>query len=52
MIHWFRTIDYCFGLVFYLLTYVNFLHFLDNDDRMTSKRQNLSALVFLIYATT
>ena len=28
--------------------YVNFLHFLDNDDRMSSKRRNLSALVFLI----
>ena len=34
------------SLVFYLLTYVNFLHFLDNDDRMSSNRRNLSALVF------
>ena len=42
MIHWFRTIDYCFRF-----TYVNFLHFLDNDDRMSSKCRNLSALVFL-----
>ena len=32
-----------FGLVFYLLTYVNVLQFLDNDDRMSSKRGNLSA---------
>ena len=48
MIHWFRTIDYCFRFSFYLLTHVNFLHFLDNDDRMSSKRRNLSALVFLI----
>ena len=51
MIHWFRTIDYCFRFsffFFYLLTYVNFLQFLDNDDRMSSKRRNLSALVFLI----
>ena len=47
MIHCFRTID-LFGLVFYLLTYVNFLFFLDNDDRMSSKHQNLTALVFLI----
>ena len=37
-----------YGLVFFLLTYVNFLHFLDNDDRMSSKRRNLPALVFLI----
>ena len=33
-------------------TYVNFLQFLDNDDRMSSKRRNLSALVFLINSTT
>ena len=26
----------------------NFLHFLDNDDRMSPKRRDLSALVFLI----
>ena len=52
MIHWLRTIDYCFGLVFYLLTNVNFLHFLDNDDSMSTKRRNLSALVFLINSTT
>ena len=52
MIHWLRTIDYCLGLVFYLLTYVNFLHFLDNDDGMSSKRRNLSALAFLINSTT
>ena len=38
--------------IFYLLTYVNFLHFRDNDDRMSSKRRNLSALVFLINSTT
>jgi len=44
-------LKYFFGLVFYLLTYVNFLHFLDNDDRMSSKRRNLSALVFLINST-
>ena len=25
--------------------YVNFLHFLDNDDRMSSKRRNLSAFI-------
>ena len=48
MIHWFRTIDYCFRFSFCLLTYVNFLHFFDNDDRMLSKRRDLSALVFLI----
>ena len=52
MIHWFRTIDYCFRFSFYLLTYVNFLQFLDNDYRMSSKRRNLSALVFLINSTT
>ena len=51
MIHWFRTIDYCFRFSF-LSSYVNFLHFLDNDDRMSSKRRNLSALVFLINSTT
>ena len=33
-------------------TYVNFLQFLDNDDRMSSNRRNLSALVFLINSTT
>ena len=44
MIHWLRTIDYCFRFSFRRLTYVNFLHFLDNDDRMSSKRRNLSAL--------
>ena len=27
---------------------MNFLNFLDNDDRMSSKRRNLSALVFPI----
>ena len=49
MIHWLRTIDYCFRFSFvYLTTYVHFLHFLDNEDRMSSKRRNLSALVFLI----
>ena len=48
MIHRFRTIDYCFRFSFYHLSYVNFLHFLDNDDRISSKRRNLSALVFLI----
>ena len=52
MIHWLRTLDYCFRFSFYLLTYVNFLHFLDNGDRVSSKRQNLSALVFLINSTT
>jgi len=53
MIHWFRTIDYCFRFsFFYLLTYVNFLHFLANDDRMSSKRRNLYTLVFLINSTT
>ena len=31
---------------------VHFLHFLDNDDRMSSKRRNLSALVFLINLIT
>ena len=46
MIHWLRTIDYCFRFSFCLLTYVNFLHFLDNDDRISSKRRNLSVLVF------
>ena len=46
-IHWFRAIDYCFRFSFYLLTYVNFLHFLNTDDRMSPKRRNLSALVFL-----
>ena len=49
MIHWLRTIDYCFWLSF-LSTYLcKFFHFLDNDDRMSSKRRrrNLSALVFL-----
>ena len=41
MIHWFRTLDNIrardniFSLVFYLLTYANFLHFLDNGDRMS-----------------
>jgi len=48
IIHWFRTIDYCVRFSFYPLTYVNFLHILDNDDMMSSKRRNLSALVFLI----
>ena len=52
MIRWFRTIDYCFRFSFYPLTYVNLLYFLDNDDRMLSKRWNLSALVFLINSTT
>ena len=52
MIHCFRTIDYCIWLSFSLLTYVNFLHFLDNDDRMSSKRRDLSALVFLINLIT
>ena len=48
MIHWLRTIDYCFRLSF-LSTYLcKFFHFLDNDDRMSSKRRNLSALVFHI----
>ena len=54
MIHCLRTIDYCFWFSF-LTTYLCkfsskkfFLHFLDNDDRMSSKRRNLSALVFLI----
>ena len=42
MIHWFRTIDLCLLI----------LQFLDNDDRMSSKRRNLSALVFLINSTT
>ena len=52
MIHWLRTIDYCFRLSF-LSTYLcNFFHFLDNDDRMSSKRRNLSALVFLINLIT
>ena len=37
---------------FCLFTYVNFLHFLDNDDRISSKRRNLSALVFLINLIT
>ena len=48
MIHRLRTIGYCFRFSFCLLTYVNFLHFLDNNDRMSSKSRNLSALVFLI----
>ena len=48
MIHWLRTIDYCLRFSFSFFTYVNFLHFQDNDDRMSSKRQNLSVLVFLI----
>ena len=39
-------------IVFQLITYVNFLHFLENDDRMLSKSQNLSALVFLINSAT
>ena len=52
MIHWFRTIDYCFWFSFNLLTCVNFLHFLDNDDRMALKRRNLSALVFPIKIET
>ena len=48
MIHWLQTIDYCFRLSS-LSTYLcKFFHFLDNDDRMSSKHQNLSALVFLI----
>ena len=48
MIHWLRTKGYCFRLSF-LSTYLcKFFHFLDNDDRMSSKRRNLSALVFLI----
>ena len=48
MIHWLRTKDYCF-----LSTYLcKFFHFLDNDDRMSSKRRNLSALVFLINLIT
>ena len=58
MIHCLRTIDYCFWLSF-LTTYLCkfsskkfFLHFLDNDDRMSSKRRNLSALVFLINLIT
>ena len=52
MIHWFRTIHYCFWFSFNLLTCVNFLHFLDNDDRMALKRRNLSALVFPIKIET
>ena len=54
MIHCLRTIDYCFWFSFfttYLCKFSSkklFLHFLDNDDRMSSKRRNLSALVFLI----
>ena len=58
MIHWLRTIDYCFWFSF-LTTYLCkfssknfFLHFLDNDDRMSWKRRNLSALVFLINLIT
>ena len=52
MIHWLRTIDYCFRLSV-LSTYLcKFFHFLDNDDRMSSKRRNLSALVFLINLIT
>ena len=43
-----RSLTIVFGLIFYLLSYVNFLQFLDNDDRLSSKRRNLSALVFLI----
>ena len=46
-----KLVLYCIVLYlvkFCVLTYVNFLHFLDNDDRMSSKRRNLSALVFLI----
>ena len=52
MIYWFRAIDYWFRFSFHLLTFVKFLHFLDNDDRKSSKRRNLSALVFLINWTT
>ena len=52
IIHWFRTIDYCFRFSFYPLTYVNFRHILDNDDRMSSKRRNLSVLDFLVNSTT
>ena len=37
---------------FVYLPYVNVLHFLDKDDRKSSKRRNLSALVFLINLTT
>ena len=53
MIHWLRTIDYCFWFSFlttYLCKFLQkiFFHFLDNDDRTSSKRRNLSALVFLI----
>ena len=60
MIQCLRTIDYCFWFSF-LTTYlckfsskkkIFFLHFLDNDDRMSSKRRNLSALVFLINLIT
>ena len=32
----------------YKIDFCYFLHFLDNDDMMSLKRQNLSALVFLI----
>ena len=46
MIHWFRKIDYCFRCSFYLLTYVNFLHFLDNDNRMSSKRWVTSLTIY------
>ena len=52
MIHRFRTIDYCFRFSFYPLTYVNFLHILDNEDRMSPKHRYLSALVFLIDSPT
>ena len=34
------------------IAYINFLHFLHNDDRMSLKCRNLSALVFLINSTT
>ena len=32
----------------YKIDFCYFLHFLDNDDMMSLKRQNLSALVFLM----
>ena len=42
----------CFINININIAYVNFLQFLHNDDRMSSKRRNLSALVFLINSTT
>ena len=53
MIHWPRTMTIVFCLFIYkLFVNVNFRQFLDNDDKMSSKRRNISTLAFLINLIT